>query len=1182
MRNLKKILALVLALVMSMSLLATANAFSDDKDIDATYNEAVSVLSGLKVFEGYEDGSFQPKGSITRAEVAAIIYRIVTGDVEDKQVKLYADYNKFTDVKSSSWYAGYVNYCANAELVKGRDGKTFDPQGKVTGYEALAMILRAVGYDKNGEFTGKEWQVQTAAVAKSLGITNNIIPGTLNTAASRETVAEILFRAILVPTVAYTPAFGYRSTKESLGWKAFKLEKIEGVVVANEYADLYSASTLAEGKTELETEDGIRALNCATALTDIGEARYAYVSGKTVYAIADTGSNTVWENEGVATSNIAKASGLKLKDAVSFLNFGGETKFQTSDWRIEYNLSVKKSALTETEDKELKEYFKGEYTEDDGAYVIKHVIRPDEKITSTDSKVIAAIFAAADKENAGYILGEVYVGTKSTEDVSDTMSYRQFVKEYLNNGNGDADIKEAYQGEWLKVVDNNNDGEAEYVFLTEFAMSKITAISKKGVHTLTALDGTDKPDVVEVTEIKKDDIITKDELAVDDIVVYTEIDGKTYIDLAEKVTESIDKRGIDRKSETITCGDNVYTQSHIGYADVMQSDITAAYTGTEYDLYLDKFGNVRLYDDAAYNRGFALLTDGYFYTDYRNDKFQATIFDGEDLVDVDVVDGKTAETKAKNFIDVTEGNDHGDKGTWKRLLEAGQVYFGKNEANDPFITNIAAYTVSEDAYTLAKVEDASNRKNYDAQELDVTSETGLKDKTLYAGNRPIQTTTDTVYYLVLKDGNKISEITTWTGYKNAPAAAELGEKAVAYAVTLPGDTKNYDVAQIVVFETEAANTHSLHFVYDSKAGRDAQAYTIGYIAKDETYGDVAADLERNHILLQNINFYDIDSNGVATPINSDYADKNIYAGEVFTNADVDGRDYVKLAAEDNTSGKEITFSTVDTPAFVVTEGKKTDYDVDTLDQDYKAGDKVIVVTGKKLSDVHYVINVTKSIDANKNVLTAVETLYDAILDDAEVTPEATFTVNGVGSYHKGEKTIVENLNGEFAKVNDEFVSLNGNTSLEITVTENMTVVGGYYDFKVNGETYYTQNTGSMKKADLLAAAGVDAKAGTYDYWVWGTAENQKKYIASNDKNAHLIPSLQEVCELHTGYVKVTDRDAEKFVAADSEYVVENTTAEVINLTVTGVNGVQSLTINPKTTYTLTLGTTDVTITVTLP
>ena len=228
MRNLKKILALVLALVMSFSLMATANAFKDDQSIDATYAEAVEVLNGLKVFQGYEDGSFQPKGQITRAEVAAIIYRIVTGDVADKQVGIYADYNKFTDVKSGSWYAGYVNFCANAEYIKGYGDGTFGPNDKVTGYQALAMILRAVGYDKNGEFTGANWQVQTAAVGKKLGITDNVSAGTLGTAATREVVAEILFQVIQVPQVEYTVAFGYQSYgKNSISWDTFKLVKGE-------------------------------------------------------------------------------------------------------------------------------------------------------------------------------------------------------------------------------------------------------------------------------------------------------------------------------------------------------------------------------------------------------------------------------------------------------------------------------------------------------------------------------------------------------------------------------------------------------------------------------------------------------------------------------------------------------------------------------------------------------------------------------------------------------------------------------------------------------------------------------------------------------------------------------------------------------------------------------------------
>ncbi len=288
MRNLKKILALVLALVMSFSLMATANAFEDDKDIDATFDEAVTVLSNLKVFQGYDNGkTFQPKGDITRAEVAAIIYRIVTGDVADKQVGIYADYNKFNDVKSGSWYAGYVNYCANAEYIKGRDAKTFDPNGKVTGYEALAMILRAVGYDKNGEFTGSSWQVQTAAVAKKLGITDNINAGLLGGAATREAVAEILFRSILVPQVEYTVAFGYQNKdfglfgkeNSSIGYQTFKLLKTEGVVEAVGY----HVGTTTLGSTIVTNTDA--------NWENIGYAAYAYTiptaAAKTRTAVSD-------------------------------------------------------------------------------------------------------------------------------------------------------------------------------------------------------------------------------------------------------------------------------------------------------------------------------------------------------------------------------------------------------------------------------------------------------------------------------------------------------------------------------------------------------------------------------------------------------------------------------------------------------------------------------------------------------------------------------------------------------------------------------------------------------------------------------------------------------------------------------------------------------------------------------
>ena len=219
----KKLLALVLALVMTLSLAVVGSnaAFKDAEKVNASYAEAVDVLAGMKVFQGYPDGSFQPEGSITRAEVAAIVYRLYTADVADKQASLYATYNKFADMDGAAWAKGYIGYCGNAGLIKGYDAKTFGPADKVTGYQALAMILRAVGYDKNDEFTGAQWQLRVASTAQQLGILKNVKGVDLNAAASRELVAELLFRtAAYVPMVTYTPALGYTNLTAILNGKA--------------------------------------------------------------------------------------------------------------------------------------------------------------------------------------------------------------------------------------------------------------------------------------------------------------------------------------------------------------------------------------------------------------------------------------------------------------------------------------------------------------------------------------------------------------------------------------------------------------------------------------------------------------------------------------------------------------------------------------------------------------------------------------------------------------------------------------------------------------------------------------------------------------------------------------------------------------------------------------------------
>ena len=76
----KKFLSLVLALVMTMSLVtvsAGAKDFSDDGSI--TYKEAVDVISGIGVVDGYSGGDFKPTEVLTRGAAAKIICNLILG-----------------------------------------------------------------------------------------------------------------------------------------------------------------------------------------------------------------------------------------------------------------------------------------------------------------------------------------------------------------------------------------------------------------------------------------------------------------------------------------------------------------------------------------------------------------------------------------------------------------------------------------------------------------------------------------------------------------------------------------------------------------------------------------------------------------------------------------------------------------------------------------------------------------------------------------------------------------------------------------------------------------------------------------------------------------------------------------------------------------------------------------------
>lgn len=194
MKNLKRTLALVLVIVMAVGMFAiSANAaFTDDSDIQ--YKEAVEVLVKLGAIEGYPDGSFNPKGEVTREESIKMVTFAILGSEAAQRLATLS--SPFKDVAADRWSARYVAYGKTQQILNGYDEDTFAPTDKVTGAQLAKMLLVCLGWGKAGEYVGSLWDVNATTDAN----TYNIFAGTkatdLAAPATREECALYIFNAL--------------------------------------------------------------------------------------------------------------------------------------------------------------------------------------------------------------------------------------------------------------------------------------------------------------------------------------------------------------------------------------------------------------------------------------------------------------------------------------------------------------------------------------------------------------------------------------------------------------------------------------------------------------------------------------------------------------------------------------------------------------------------------------------------------------------------------------------------------------------------------------------------------------------------------------------------------------------------------------------------------------------------
>ncbi|MBQ3181182.1 MAG: S-layer homology domain-containing protein, partial [Clostridia bacterium] len=198
MKNLKKLISVIIAVIMIVGSFATVSA-ADYKDVDSTnsFAKAINVLSGLGIVNGDDEGNFNPKNDIKRSEMVALVCRMMG----EEDIATNSASNAFTDVAANHWAAGNIAWGVNRGIINGMGDGTFAPDASVSYQDAVVMIMRALGYDRiaqraqNGGYPAGYLKLASQrGVLKDAGYDNQA-------AAPREVVAQLIYNAMTAPLV---------------------------------------------------------------------------------------------------------------------------------------------------------------------------------------------------------------------------------------------------------------------------------------------------------------------------------------------------------------------------------------------------------------------------------------------------------------------------------------------------------------------------------------------------------------------------------------------------------------------------------------------------------------------------------------------------------------------------------------------------------------------------------------------------------------------------------------------------------------------------------------------------------------------------------------------------------------------------------------------------------------------
>ena len=281
-------------------------AFTDQADIKVD-SDAVDTLVSLGVVNGYTDGSFKPNDTVTRAEMAKMIYVLRTGNSDASAYN--NDKTTFTDV-NGHWAAGYIKYCQSLGIIAGVSATQFKPDANVTAQEAAKMLLVTLGYDaQKAGLVGINWASKTNALADENGLLEDVNTS-FTAACPRQYAAQLIYNAIDAPTVvwrddAYTTNNYGQGDNPTIGEKYMGLHSVEGILTyfqKEDGKDTYNATvenitkkdgTALSGKNVIDEQNFSKIAKDFYSLKN-QKVKVLYKETDKVYGIfALTDSNTV-------------------------------------------------------------------------------------------------------------------------------------------------------------------------------------------------------------------------------------------------------------------------------------------------------------------------------------------------------------------------------------------------------------------------------------------------------------------------------------------------------------------------------------------------------------------------------------------------------------------------------------------------------------------------------------------------------------------------------------------------------------------------------------------------------------------------------------------------------------------------------------------------------------------------